>query len=85
MPNYIPLHDAIDNMIPLIPMDYVDRDLVVGLLEGKKQESIDNVKTQKILRKETEKQILGVYLTPLQPTNPWVNDVARAFYETVPF
>lgn len=83
MPNYRPLHDAIDAMIPLIPEDYVDRELVVGLLEVKKQQSIDNVQTQKILRKDVEKNILNKYLGPLQLNNPWVNDVAKEFYATV--
>lgn len=84
MPTYRPLHEAIDAMIPFIPETYADRDLVVGLLEEKKQQSIDNVQTQKILRKDVEKNILNKYLGPLQPVYPWVSDVAKEFYATIP-
>lgn len=82
MPNLEPLHDAIDEMIPLIPEDYVDRETVVNLLLAKKQESIDNIKTQKVLRREVERQILNPYFGPLQltPAKVWVDEVAKVFY-----
>jgi len=75
------LHVAIDNMIPLIPDTYDKRDELVGLLEGKKQESLANVKTQKLLRRETD-QILKQYLGPLSlgPDKIWVDEVTKAYY-----
>ena len=80
-----PLHDAIDAMIPLIPETYELHDELVGKLEVKKQESLDGIKTQKVLRKETD-LILRQYLGPIgtTPENKlWVEEVTKAYYAQV--